>query len=191
MKQAGIPLKNAVPVFKPKGPALPRVAQGYSGEIANLANPVTIDNPPPYQCFPNPIGVTGLVAYRTLTVQTPLAQPYPIAIPHQQFHPGTLAITEDIRHPVAGRTTPTLLNPARQTIDPGSHVHRFPHQPDLPSLDHRARNRSDTHCADNPSGTTHSHPREPRITTPPELPPDTRTGTSVNFFPSRCDRDAQ
>ena len=23
------------------------VAQGYSGEIANLANPVTIDNPPP------------------------------------------------------------------------------------------------------------------------------------------------
>ena len=41
------------------------------------------------------------------------------------------------------------------------------------------------------SGTTHSHPREPRITTPPELPPDTRTGTSVNFFPSRCDRDAQ
>ena len=26
MKQAGIPLKNAVPVFKPKGPALKRLA---------------------------------------------------------------------------------------------------------------------------------------------------------------------
>ncbi len=59
------------------------VAQGYSGEIANLAKlqigriasaGQSSDNrqPTPYQCFPNSIGVTGLVAYRTLTIHLQL-----------------------------------------------------------------------------------------------------------------------
>ena len=48
---------------------LPTWPNSRLDELLPLANPVTIDNPPPYQCFPNPIGVTGLVAYRTLTFQ--------------------------------------------------------------------------------------------------------------------------
>ena len=58
------------------------LAQGYSGEIANLAKLQigriasagrSSDNrqPTPHRCFPNPIGVTGLVAYRTLTPDLP------------------------------------------------------------------------------------------------------------------------
>ncbi len=39
------------------------------GRIASAGQSSDNRQPTPYQCFPNPIGVTGLVAYRTLTKQ--------------------------------------------------------------------------------------------------------------------------
>jgi len=69
-------------------------------------------------------GKTTLIARRpdeAALVQTPLAQPHPGAVPHQQLQPIAGPVAEHERRPGTRRMAQGLLHDGRQTVDPPAH----------------------------------------------------------------------
>lgn len=82
-------------------------------------------------------------------MQAPLAEPDAGAIPDQELEPVAPAIAEGVGAAVAGAALERALDSLGESLDPGSHVDRLDHQPDLGRCRHHGscRNRSASHGA--------------------------------------------
>ena len=65
------------------------------------------------------------------TMQAPLAEPDAGAIPDQEFEPVLAPVAKGVGRAVARAATEGVLYPLGESINAGTHVDRFDHQPDL------------------------------------------------------------